>query len=162
SPQAFAPWNLKLKHPDLLVHPMQAWVEEENLDIEYHVRRSALPSPGDERELGVVVSRLHSHPLDLHRPPWEVHLIEGLEGGRFAIYAKVRHALVDGYSAMKVLASSLTTDPSDRERPLFFSIAPSPRKSDPAGTYFPELLAAVREQLGSTRTVAKAILNLAR
>src|SRR6185436_13084584 len=108
SPTAFAPWNLKLKSPDLLVNPLQAWVEEKNLDIEYHVRRSALPSPGDERELGIVVSRLHGHPLDLHRPPWEVHLIEGLEGGRFAIYAKVHHSLVDGYSAMKVLANSLS------------------------------------------------------
>jgi WS/DGAT/MGAT family acyltransferase len=158
----FAPWNQKLKHPDLLMHPMQAWVTEEKVDIEYHVRRSALPSPGDERELGIVVSRLHSHALDLHRPPWEVHLIEGLEGGRFAIYAKVHHALVDGYSAIKVLSNSLTTDPGDRERPLFFSVAPSPRKSEASGTLFPDLLGLVREQLGSTRTVAKALMNLAR
>jgi WS/DGAT/MGAT family acyltransferase len=162
APKAFAPWNLKLKTPDLLVNPLQAWVEEKNLDIEYHVRRSALPSPGDERELGIVVSRLHGHPLDLHRPPWEVHLIEGLEGGRFAIYAKVHHALVDGYSAMKVLASSLSKDPNDRKRPLFFSIPPPERKSGPSGTYFPELLALVREQLGTTKSVAKAIVTLAR
>src|SRR5678815_2579814 len=96
----------------------------------------------------VVVSRLHGHPLDLHRPPWEVHLIEGLEGGRFAIYAKVHHALVDGYSAMRVLANSLSRDPSDRSRPLFFSIPPPARKPEPEGAYFPEVMALVREQLG--------------
>jgi WS/DGAT/MGAT family acyltransferase len=162
SPTAFAPWNLKLKTPDLLVNPLQAWVEEKNLDLEYHVRRSALPSPGDERELGIVVSRLHGHPLDLHRPPWEVHLIEGLERGRFAIYAKVHHSLVDGYSAMRILASSLTTDPHERKRPLFFSIESSRKQGAHEGMNFPELMALVREQLGTTRSVAKAILNLAR
>ena len=71
-----APWNLKLRHPGFLKHPLQAWVEDADVDVDYHVRRSALPSPGDERELGVVVSRLHSHKLDFHRPPWEMHFIE--------------------------------------------------------------------------------------
>ena len=93
---AQAPWNLKLRFPNSLANPLQAWVEDDDFDVEYHIRRSALPSPGDERELGILVSRLHSHRLDFHRPPWEVHFIEGLEGGRFAIYFKVHHALVDG------------------------------------------------------------------
>ena len=50
------PFNLKLRTPELLVNPLQAWVEDKEIDLEYHVRRSALPSPGDERELGILVS----------------------------------------------------------------------------------------------------------
>ena len=107
--------------------PLQSWVVDEDFDLDYHVRRSALASPGDERELGVLVSRLHSNPLDLSRPPWEVHLIEGLEGGRFAIYTKMHHALVDGYSGVRLMARSLSKDPDDREQPLFFSVPPPPR-----------------------------------
>src|SRR5450432_2526535 len=74
-PKAYPPWNLKLRHPELLASPIQAWVEDEDFDVDYHVRRSALPSPGDERELGILVSRLHSNSIDFHRPPWEVHFI---------------------------------------------------------------------------------------
>ena len=99
---AVPPWNLKLRHPALLTSPLQAWVEDPKFDVEYHVRRSALPAPGDERELGVLVSRLHSHQVDFHRPPWELHIIEGLERGRFALYCKVHHALVDGFTSMRL------------------------------------------------------------
>jgi WS/DGAT/MGAT family acyltransferase len=163
TPVVQPPWNLKLRSPDLLMNPLQAWVEEKQLDIEYHVRRSALPSPGDERELGVIVSRLHGHPVDFHRPPWEVHLIEGLERGRFAIYAKVHHSLVDGYSAMKVLSATLSKNPDERGQPLFFSVPTQKReRAAPEGVNLPELMALVREQLGSTRSVAKALLSMAR
>ncbi|CAM4192677.1 Putative diacyglycerol O-acyltransferasec/MT3584 [Mycobacterium basiliense] len=121
------PWNLKLSHPDLLYSPTQSWVFDENFDLDYHVRRSALASPGDERELGILVSRLHSHALDLSRPPWEMHFIEGLEGGRFAIYIKMHHSLVDGYTGQKMLARSMSTDPHDTTYPLFFNIPLSDR-----------------------------------
>ena len=154
------PWNLRLRHPDMLRNPLQSWVEDE-VDVEYHVRRTALPSPGDERELGIVVSRLHGHPIDLHRPPWEVHLIEGLEGNRFAMYVKVHHALVDGYTAMRVLSTALSTEGEERDRPLFFSIPRPPRGESPAGVLFPELLAIVREQYGASKTVARALLRIA-
>ncbi|MDB4966805.1 MAG: Wax ester synthase/acyl-CoA:diacylglycerol acyltransferase [Myxococcales bacterium] len=165
SPIVHRPFNLKLRTPELLVNPLQAWVEDRDVDLEYHVRRSALPSPGDERELGILVSRLHGQPIDFHRPPWEVHLIEGLEGGRFALYVKVHHALVDGYSAMKILASSLSHDASDRTRPLFFSLEePARVRSDgeSGGLHFPELLAAVRAQVGTSKSVLKALVNMAR
>src|SRR3546814_21124025 len=59
-----------------------AWEEAKNIDIYYHLRHDALPYPGGERELGVLVARLHSHPLDLQRPPWEIKLLEGLDNRR--------------------------------------------------------------------------------
>jgi len=123
-----APWNQRLRTPELLRNPLQTWVEDTDVDLEYHVRRSALPSPGDERELGILVSRLHGHPIDFHRPPWELHLIEGLEGGRFAMYVKMHHALIDGFTAMRMLVNALTPDPDERDRPLFFSMPPPARR----------------------------------
>lgn len=71
-----APWNLKLQTPDFLLNPMHRWVPDRALDVEYHVRRSALPVPGDERELGVLVSRLHSIQVNfIESGCREVHLI---------------------------------------------------------------------------------------
>lgn len=155
------PWNQRLKTPNLMSNPLHTWVDDEALDLEYHVRRSALPSPGDERELGILVSRLHGYPIDFHYPPWECHLIEGLEGGRFAMYVKVHHALVDGFSAMRILAAALGTDSEERDRSLFFAIPPparSPRDPvDAAGVHLEQLFAAVREQYGATKIVARAL-----
>ena len=164
------PWNLRLSHPGFLKHPMQAWVEDPEVDVDYHVRRSALPSPGDERELGILVSRLHSHPLDFTRPPWELHIIEGLEGGRFALYRKVHHALVDGFTSMRLLSRGLAGDAAERDQPLFLSIPPAKRAARaetaagaPDGALLlPGLLRAVREQLGGARDVGKALVGLVR
>ncbi len=164
--EVYRPWNLRLRSPDFLWNPLQAWIDEPDVDLEYHVRRTALPSPGDERELGIVVSRLHGHPIDLHRPPWELHLIEGLEGGRFAIYVKVHHALVDGFTAMRIMSNGLSSDAADRARPLFFSIPPPERapraetEAEPRGLHFPELLGAVREQYGASKSVVRALMNV--
>jgi len=164
---AASPWNTRLRTPDLLWNPLQAWVEEPDVDLEYHVRRSALPSPGDERELGILVSRLHGVAVDFHRPPWEAHLIEGLEDNRFAFYVKVHHSLVDGFSAMRMLINALSKDAEDRDRPLFFAIPPPARPPrEPAepggdgGIHFPELLAAVRAQYGASKSVWRALMNV--
>ncbi|HWJ07562.1 MAG TPA: wax ester/triacylglycerol synthase family O-acyltransferase [Steroidobacteraceae bacterium] len=84
----------------------------ENVSLDYHLRHSALPYPGGERELGMLVSRLHSNPMDLDRPLWEIHLIEGLHGGRFALYAKLHHSLADGISGIGLLNYSDRPDDS--------------------------------------------------
>ena len=81
---------------------MPSWEVADDVDVDSHVRHSALPRPGGELELGVLVSRLHSNPMDLSRPLWEYHLIEGLAGHRFAIYIKLHHAMVDGAGAMRL------------------------------------------------------------
>ena len=165
-----APWNRKLAHPRLQYSPLHSWVVDDHFDFDYHVRRSALASPGDERELGILVSRLHSNHLDLTRPPWEIHVIEGLEGGRFALYLKIHHALVDGYSAMKMLARSLSTDPNSKDSRMFFT-TPSPvpaRSAAPVRSANPlaaglrtlsSLGSAVAGGIGSTVDLTAALVN---
>lgn len=101
-----------------------AWSNDPDVDLEHHVRHSALPQPGRVRELLALVSRLHSTLLDRQRPLWELHLIEGLDNNRFAVYSKLHHALMDGVSGMRLLQSSLSTDPDDPAVPAFWTRRP--------------------------------------
>lgn len=107
--QFAAPWNQRLR-PSFSMNPMRVWVEDDNIDLEYHVRHAALPWPGGERELGELVGRLQSTPLDLSRPPWECTIIEGLAGNRFALFIKMHHSLIDGISGVKLLQRSMSSD----------------------------------------------------
>lgn len=126
------PWNLKLVEGPIVGHKLPLMREDLDLDLDYHVRHSALPHPGGQRQLGVLVSRLHSHQLDLHRPLWEVHLIEGLdEGGRFAIYIKMHHALIDGVSGIRMILRTLSPDPDAREMPAFWTVGAGQRAPRP-------------------------------
>ncbi len=110
---------LFLKHPyrSLRTGAQLVWKEDEQFDIEHHVRHSALPKPGRVRELLDLCSRLHGTRLAWERPLWEAHVIEGLRDGRVAMYTKTHHALLDGVSAMRLLASVLSTDPDKRDMP---------------------------------------------
>ena len=65
--------------------PAPVWVDDENFDITYHVRRSALPRPGTDAQLRELAARICSRPLDRSRPLWELYIVEGLSGGRFAL-----------------------------------------------------------------------------
>lgn len=105
------------------------WSEDDQLDLTYHVRRSALPSPGRIRELFELTSRWHGTLLDRHRPLWETHFVEGLADGRFAVYTKVHHALVDGVSALRLMQASLSDDPDARDCPTPFSMKKARPKS---------------------------------
>lgn len=111
-----------------------SWQPDEKFDLEYHVRHSALPEPGRIRELLALVSRLHGSLLDRNRPLWEAHLIEGLADGRFALYTKVHHALLDGVSAMRLMASSLSTDPTTTDMPYPWEARPSTPREPTAST----------------------------
>ena len=72
------------------------WERDDDIDLDYHVRHSALPKPGRYRELFDLIGRLHSTLLDRSRPLWEVQLIEGLRDRQFAVYTKIHHAAIDG------------------------------------------------------------------
>ncbi|HWH32758.1 MAG TPA: wax ester/triacylglycerol synthase domain-containing protein, partial [Egibacteraceae bacterium] len=72
------------------------WVDDNHFDLSYHLRHSALPPPGDADALAEVVSRLFARPLDRSRPLWELYVIEGLEGGRTALFRKVHLVMVSG------------------------------------------------------------------
>ena len=77
------------------------WIHDEHFDLEFHVRHIALPSPGDWRQFCILASRLHARPMDMHRPVWEMYVIEGLDnvawlpGGAFAVLVKVHHVALD-------------------------------------------------------------------
>lgn len=117
-----SPWNRRLATPRLQYNPVHTWVPDDSFDLDYHVRRTAVPAPGDERELGILVARLHGSPLDLTKPPWELHLMEGLEDGGFGMYVKVHHALVDGYTFSTTLQQAFSPDSENRQVRLFFHV----------------------------------------
>ena len=89
------------------------WEKDEHIDMDYHVRHSALPSPGRYRELFALASRLHTTLLDRTRPLWELHVIEGLQNNQFAVYNKIHHAAIDGIGAMHITQAMCSEDPDD-------------------------------------------------
>lgn len=114
---AFVPrYRQKVRQvPGRLMPPV--WVDDEHFDVSYHVRRSALPRPGTTAQLEEFVGRIQARPLDPHRPLWELYLVEGLEGGRFAIVTKAHIALVDGIHAIDI--GQIIVDPeAAREQPI--------------------------------------------
>lgn len=107
-----APYNYLFKKS-----PVPSWLEvpDSQIDLDYHLRHSALPAPGSQRGLGVLVSRLHSAKMDRRYPLWEVHVIEGLEQDRWALYMKAHHSQVDGVGGIRLLRRMLSVDPDARE-----------------------------------------------
>ncbi len=114
------PFGDRLKTGRLGVAGPTYWEPDPALDIDYHIRHSALPQPGRYRELFTLVSRLHTALLDRNRPLWEMHLIEGLQNRQFAVYSKTHHAAVDGARSVHISRSMLSADPESRleESPL--------------------------------------------
>ena len=91
------------------------WVDDEHFDITYHVRRSALPRPGTDAQLFELAARVGSRALDVHRPLWELYIVEGLSRGRFAVISKTHHAMVDGIAAVDI--GQVLLDPSPEPHP---------------------------------------------
>jgi diacylglycerol O-acyltransferase len=102
------------------------WINDPEFDLEYHVRHIALPKPGDWRQLCIQVSRIHSRPLDMSRPVWEMYVIEGLDNidflpsGAFAILTKIHHVAIDGVAAAQLAVSMHDTEPypENKRRPV--------------------------------------------
>jgi len=146
------PMGDKLKMTRLGLAGPVHWEPENSLDLDYHIRHSALPKPGRYRELFALASRLHGTLLDRNRPLWEMHLIEGLQDRQFAIYFKMHHAAVDGARAMHMTQSMYSENPELRTSGSVFSLEAQLR-------YREQLQANVADSYtdGELRNVAEAI-----
>ncbi|WP_375483438.1 wax ester/triacylglycerol synthase family O-acyltransferase [uncultured Mycobacterium sp.] len=101
--------NIPLK----LHHPM--WLDNCEVDLDYHVRRARLPSPGGRRQLDDLIAEIATTPLDLRRPPWEVYFVEGMPDRKFALVAKVHHSLADGGASANLLARAMDSNAPIRD-----------------------------------------------
>jgi diacylglycerol O-acyltransferase len=103
--------------PLRLGHPY--WIDDQYFDLDYHLRRAALPSPGGIEELAQYVGDVCSRQLDRSKPLWEMHIVEGLEGGRLAMVSKIHHSTIDGVSGAELLTQlfDLEPDPAPRDVP---------------------------------------------
>jgi diacylglycerol O-acyltransferase / wax synthase len=170
------PLFLKRPHRSVSTAGQWVWTEDDQFDIEYHVRHSALPKPGRIRELLDLCGRLHSTRLALERPLWEVHVIEGLRDGRVAMYSKMHHALIDGVSSMRLVQSVQSPDPDRRGMPPTWAAGRDSRPVDDtafgerANTTFGLPLGALRTALtisseaaglpgALVRTLARGVRN---
>jgi diacylglycerol O-acyltransferase len=149
-----------------------SWVDDKLIDMEYHVRHSALPRPGRYRELFALVSRLHGTLLDRSRPLWELHLIEGLQDRQFAIYLKVHHCAMDGAAAMHLINSMHSTSQRSRLKYSPFSVeagdayraqlgVPKSKPAKPQQRDIKAVTEILRKQLGGGVKVSKALLEYA-
>lgn len=108
------PFNHKLQPGS---HLQPELVLDEAFDIDYHVRHTVLPHPGDDRQLTELIARLHSTLLDRDRPLWEFHLIEGLQDRRFAMFTKIHHSVTDGLTFARWFVASCSASAADRSTP---------------------------------------------
>ncbi|MGO8941228.1 MAG: WS/DGAT/MGAT family O-acyltransferase [Mycobacterium sp.] len=136
------------------------WIDDPHFNLEYHVRRTALPAPGGDRELDRLFARVVSQQLDRRRPLWEMWVVEGLSEGRWGVLWKLHHAMVDGVTASEINTVMLS-DKRDAERP-----EPAPWQPEPgpgALAVAVESLAGLMsplEQLQSLRLAVKAPRDL--
>lgn len=156
------PWNLKLKSPALR-RVLPVWTYDDDVDLDYHVRHSALPRPGGERELGQLVSRLHSRQLDFTRPLWEAYLIEGLADNRIALYTKMHHSLVDGISGMRMLQRCMgESAAASKKLPPPWGNAPPEKKRDEEAEPAPTPTGVIESVTSALRSQARSVPELGR
>jgi diacylglycerol O-acyltransferase / wax synthase len=106
------------------------WVDDPHLNLAYHVRHTALPAPGSEEQLRVLAARIFSQQLDRSKPLWELWLVEGLKGGRFAIVGKTHHCMVDGISGVDITTVLFDTEREPAETSPLERWIPAPEPSD--------------------------------
>jgi WS/DGAT/MGAT family acyltransferase len=110
-------------------HPV--WVDDDRFDLTYHVRHASLPRPGSMAQLGTLMGRLVSQQLDRSKPLWEISVVEGLEGGRFALIGKIHHSMIDGIAGVDLLALLLTLQPeAEVDPPVAFDPRPAPEGAE--------------------------------
>jgi diacylglycerol O-acyltransferase / wax synthase len=125
------------------------WVDDPHLNLDYHVRQTALPAPGSDEQLRNLAARIFSQQLDRSKPLWELWLVEGLSGDRFAIIGKSHHALVDGVSGVDITTVLFDLDPE----PAGAAEKPPPWLARPEPTDVQLLSAAWKERLTSPKEI---------
>src|ERR671917_1852974 len=135
------------------------WVDDPHFNLAYHVRTTALPEPGSEEQLRNLAGRVFSQRLDRDKPLWELWIVEGLEGGGFAVLSKTHHALVDGVSGVDIASVLFDTqaepaappDPGRRWLP-----APPPSSTQLLGDALVERLSQPTEIARGVRAALRA------
>lgn len=151
------------------------WVDDERFDLDFHLRHLALPKPGDWRQFCIQVSRLHSRPLDMNRPLWEMYVIEGLDNvaglppNSFALYFKVHHCAMDEFTAQELLQSLHANTPNTRQHESSAqhiahlpSFAPAPLEMVVRGLYnnSARSLRLLIQSASNLRTLSKIVTRL--
>jgi WS/DGAT/MGAT family acyltransferase len=134
------------------------WVEDEDIDVDYHIRHIQLPKPGTWEQLERYVARLHSSLLDRSRPLWEFYVIEGLQSGLVGFYSKVHHAGIDGQAGVAVASAILDPEPKGR---VVKSARPRPRTNQYQLGMAELAGAALSNLLRQTITLVKAVPDIA-
>ena len=149
------------------------WVDDPHLNLDYHVRETALPSPGSEEQLRNFAARAFSQQLDRTKPMWELWLVRGLEEDRFAIVCKTHHCLIDGVSGVDITTVLFDADPSPEpaeQAPPAWVARPEPNDSEMLASALVEratqptelvrgvraLLRGPRQALGAVREAIEA------
>jgi diacylglycerol O-acyltransferase len=129
------------------------WVDDPHLNLDYHVRQTALPAPGSEEQLRNLAARIFSQQLDRTKPLWELWLVEGLRDGRFAVVGKSHHALVDGVSGVDITTVLFDLDREPTAPPA----SPPKWVARPEPTDIDLLADALRERLTSPREILRGV-----
>ncbi|MDR3417287.1 MAG: wax ester/triacylglycerol synthase family O-acyltransferase [Nevskia sp.] len=160
STHAASPFNWRLVRR----RGLHYWTEDEHFDLGQHFVHTCLPSPGRIRELLSLISRVHSGHLDREYPLWRMYLIEGIEGGRIALYLKIHHAVTDGVAGMRMVSEMMAGSAEESVKlPPPWEI--SRRKSNaqplpvptPAAGILPALQAVAREGLASVSPLLREL-----
>ncbi|HLX88622.1 MAG TPA: wax ester/triacylglycerol synthase domain-containing protein, partial [Acidimicrobiales bacterium] len=137
--------------PMRLGHPY--WVDDPHFDLDYHLRRAALPAPGGIDELAEFVGDVCSRQLDRSKPLWEMYIVERLTGGRMAVVTKIHHSTIDGVSGAELLGELFDLEPDPPARP-----APEERRGD---TRLPSDITLVAQALAARLTRPMGMTKLA-
>ena len=136
------------------------WVEDGEIDVEYHVRHIALPQPGDWRQLMIQIARIHSRPLDMTKPLWEAYIIEGLDNipgippGSFGVYIKFHHAAVDGEAGAVIIKALHALSPADGlEEAADTTVKIADRDPNPVELYARTIGSKARQAVDASRLV---------
>lgn len=137
------------------------WDEDDEFDLDHHFRHIALPAPGRIRELLVYISQEHSTLIDRAKPLWSCHIIEGIEGNRFAMYFKIHHAMVDGVAGMRLVEKSLSKDPNAKSIVPLWCVEGKRHKrlTEPKSSKIKNILNSIKSQVSATPKVTQELFK---